>query len=120
MILVDYVVEQGELAAQGAKVFIDEGGTPTKDWKLLRAGRNVCFVVPHMVSGDMDVWVYSGVRRPMERVELKFEGVNWSMKLPVVRPSEMLRVKLKASDVMDSKVDEFILEVSNDESRGHF
>jgi len=33
--LVDYAVEQGELAAEGAKIFVENNGIPTKNWKIV-------------------------------------------------------------------------------------
>jgi len=37
--LVDYAAEQGERAAEGAKLFVENGGLPAVDWKPRGAGQ---------------------------------------------------------------------------------
>ncbi|CAB49194.1 NAD(P)/FAD-dependent oxidoreductase [Pyrococcus abyssi] len=97
--LVDYVVEQGELAAEGAKEFIDNDGIRSRKWTRLIKGENVRFVVPHYLSGDRDVWIYLRVSRPMEDVRLEMPEIGKRMRLPIVKPSEMIRIKLRGKDV---------------------
>ena len=97
--LVDYVAEQGELAAEGAREFIDKGGIESRNWIKVEKGENVRLVVPHYLSGDRDVYLYLRVRKPMEDVELRVPEIGKRIRLPVVKPAEMLRIKLKAEEI---------------------
>ncbi|WP_297438881.1 FAD-dependent oxidoreductase [Thermococcus sp.] len=97
--LVDYVAEQGELAARSAKEFIDGGGTESRRWVKVEKGENVRLVVPHYLSGDRDVYLYLRVSRPMEDVEVRIPEVGKKLRLPVVKPAEMVRVKLRAEEI---------------------
>jgi len=97
--LVDYVAEQGELAAEGAKEFIENGGIESRKWVKVEKGENVRLLVPHYLSGDRDVYLYLRVSKPMEDVELRIPEIGKRMKLPVVKPAEMLRIKLKAGEI---------------------
>ena len=97
--LVDYVAEQGELAAEGAKEFIENGGIESRKWVKVEKGENVRLIAPHYLSGDRDVYLYLRVARPMEDVELRIPEIGKRMKLPVVKPAEMLRIKLKAEEL---------------------
>ncbi|ASJ01676.1 pyridine nucleotide-disulfide oxidoreductase [Thermococcus gorgonarius] len=97
--LVDYVAEQGELAAEGTKEFIDNGGIESRKWIKVEKGSNVRLVVPHYLSGERDVYLYLRVARPMEDVELRIPEIGKRLKLPVVKPAEMIRLKLKAEEI---------------------
>ncbi|ANF23008.1 NAD(P)/FAD-dependent oxidoreductase [Thermococcus piezophilus] len=108
--LVDYVAEQGELAAYGAKLFIENGGIPTKHWIKLRKGENVRLLIPHYLSGERDVFIYARVKRPMENVEVRFPEIGKRLRLPIVKPAEMLRLKLRKEDIAKAK-DEITMEV---------
>ncbi len=99
--LVDYVAEQGELAAEGAREFIENGGIESRKWVKVRKGENVRLIVPHYLSGDRDVYLYLRVSKPMEDVELRIPEIGKRMKLPVVKPAEMLRIKLKAEEIRE-------------------
>ncbi len=102
--LVDYVAEQGELAAEGAKEFIEKGGIESRKWVKVEKGENVRLVVPHYLSGERDVYLYLRVSRPMEDVELRIPEIGKRIKLPVVKPAEMIRVKLKAEEIKGEKL----------------
>ncbi|MCD6372008.1 MAG: FAD-dependent oxidoreductase [Thermococcus sp.] len=97
--LVDYVAEQGELAAEGAKEFIEKGGIESRKWIKVEKGENVRLLVPHYLSGEGDVYLYLRVARPMEDIELRIPEIGKKMRLPVVKPAEMLRIKLKAEEI---------------------
>jgi len=97
--LVDYVAEQGELAAEGAKEFIENGGIESRKWVKVEKGENVRLLVPHYLSGDRDVYLYLRVSKPMEDVELRIPEIEKRIKLPVVKPAEMLRIKLRAEEI---------------------
>lgn len=91
--LVDYAVEQGELAAEGAHTFI-ERGIPRRGWKRVARGRNVRLAVPHYVSGERDVVIYARVRQPERRVVVQVPEAGWRLPQMGVRPPEMLRLEL--------------------------
>ncbi|AFK21647.1 NAD(P)/FAD-dependent oxidoreductase [Pyrococcus sp. ST04] len=112
--LVDYVAEQGELAAEGAKEFIDNGGILSKHWIKIEKGENIRLVAPHYVSGERDVWLYARVRRPMENVVLEFPEIGKRIRLPVVKPAEMLRIKLRAKEIREAENKITIRVIEND------
>jgi NADPH-dependent 2,4-dienoyl-CoA reductase/sulfur reductase-like enzyme len=93
--LVDYAAEQGERAAESAAKFIQEG-LPKVKFKQVSLGQNMRLMVPQLVSCAQDVVFYGRVNRPDEKVSVRFEEVGRAFKLPIVRPSEMLRFKLSA------------------------
>lgn len=112
--LVDYVAEQGELAALGAKEFIENQGIPSRKWIELKRGSNVRILAPHYISGERDVYIYARVSRPMENVRVTFPEIEKELRLPVVKPSEMLRIKLKAEE-MQKAGKEITMEVEKGE-----
>ncbi|AIF68950.1 NADH oxidase [Palaeococcus pacificus DY20341] len=97
--LVDYVAEQGELAAYGAKIFIESGGIPSKRWIKIERGENIRLLAPHYLSGERDVYIYARVKKPMEDAVLRFPEINKKINLPVVKPAEMLRIRLKKEEI---------------------
>ena len=99
--LVDYVVEQGEVAAEGAREFIENGGIESRKWIKVEKGENVRLIVPHYLSGERDAHLYLRVSRPMENIELRIPEIGRRVKLPVVKPAEMVRIKLKAEEIGD-------------------
>ncbi|NJE01726.1 FAD-dependent oxidoreductase [Thermococcus sp. JdF3] len=101
--LVDYVAEQGELAAEGAKEFVENGGIGSRKWVKVEKGENVRLLAPHRLSGERDVYLYLRVARPMEDVELRIPEVGKRVKLSLATPAEMLRVKLKAEEIRDAE-----------------
>ncbi|HEC96232.1 MAG TPA: FAD-dependent oxidoreductase [Euryarchaeota archaeon] len=93
--LVDYVIEQGERAALGAKMFVENRGIVyNKSIKLLK-GRNIRLVVPQYLSGDRDVTLYIRVSAPEEKVKLRLKEIGVEIPYIRVRPAEMIRIKLK-------------------------
>ena len=107
--LVDYVAEQGELAAEGAKEFIENGGIESRKWVKVEKGENVRLIAPHYLSGDRDVYLYLRVAKPVEDIELRIPEIGKKMRLPVVKPAEMLRIKLKAKEI--GKAEKLTVEV---------
>ncbi|MEM0031766.1 MAG: FAD-dependent oxidoreductase [Desulfurococcaceae archaeon] len=93
--LVDYAVEQGELAAEGAKIFVENNGIPTKNWKIVEKGRNVRLVVPQIISGEKDVIVYARVSNPEKNVYVEIPELGFRLFNYGVRPAEMIRLKLR-------------------------
>lgn len=97
--LVDYAVEQGETAAQGASEFIFNKGINAIRWKNVKLNGNVRFFVPQLISGDKDVIMYGRVISPEEQVKLKIDEINKEISFLRVRPSEMIRLKLSKDEL---------------------
>lgn len=95
--LVDYVVEQGERAANGAQVYVENQGIPITPWKPIQKGRNIRSVAPHYVSGTQKVRLYIRVQEPEEGVALHFPEIGKTQSLSSVTPAEMLRVTVSES-----------------------
>lgn len=108
--LVDYVVEQGEWAAEGAYVYIKNLGIPTQRWKKIVKGRNIRLVAPHYVCGERDVVLYARVQKPEENVKLRFPEIEKEVRLPFVKPAEMIRIKLRKEEIAKAK-DKITMEV---------
>lgn len=108
--LVDYVVEQGELAAKGAYLYVQNKGLPTKSWKRIIKGQNIRLVVPHYVSGENDITLYARVQAPKENVKVRFPEIDKEIRMPTVKPAEMLRIKLKKEELAKAK-DKITMEV---------
>lgn len=108
--LVDFVVEQGERAAMGAKIYVEnEGIVYSKSIKVVR-GRNVRLAVPQYISGDRDVTLYIRVSIPEENVVLRIKEIDVEIPFRRVRPAEMIRVILK-KEQLESIKDTVTLEV---------
>lgn len=93
--LVDYAVEQGRLCAKSAKSLLDGSIRRPTAWKRSVAGYGIRFVVPQVFSGMEDVTFYSRVRTPRRNCKLSLKEIPMDIKLPFVRPAEMLRIEIK-------------------------
>lgn len=91
--LVDYAAEQGEKAAEGAKLFVESGIPPTS-WLPVVKGRNIRLAVPHYVSGEREVTLLARVEKPEKGVFLGVPETGVRSYLAAVRPAEMIRLKL--------------------------
>ncbi|EDY34969.1 Pyridine nucleotide-disulphide oxidoreductase, putative [Aciduliprofundum boonei T469] len=107
--LVDYVVEQGELAAFSAKNYVDNNLPSSRKIKIKIEG-NLRFVVPRYISGEKDVIFYARVKNPQENVTLRFRDIGYKIKYPVVKPSEMLKIRLPVKKIQ-KEIKELTLEV---------
>jgi len=101
--LVDHVSEQGEKAAEGAKIFIENDGIPPTEWKPIVKGRNVRLVVPHYISGERDVRLYIRVQKPEKKVYVHIPEIDKKIPKPAVLPAEMIVVDLKKHELRDVK-----------------
>ncbi len=96
--LVDYAVEQGERAAEGAHEFVSNRSGSVA-WKRVVKGRNVRLIVPHYVSGERDVVFYARVKSPERRVFFELLGSDLKLYQQGVRPSEMIRLRAPSSAI---------------------
>ncbi|MCC6056461.1 MAG: FAD-dependent oxidoreductase, partial [Desulfurococcaceae archaeon] len=108
--LADYVVEQGEKAAEGAKIFIENRGIPTEEWKPVKKGRNIRLAVPHYVSGKRDVIILARVAKPEQRVFVELPEVGYKVFHMAVRPAEMIRLDL-GKDILSKAEKSITIEV---------
>jgi len=92
--LVDYAARQGEVAAEGAHIFVVNGGIPAERWKPVVKGRNIRLAVPHYVSGRRSVTIYARVQKPERRVFVQIPEVGFRRFEMAVRPAEMIRAEL--------------------------
>lgn len=107
--LVDYVVEQGEIAALSAKKYVEGSLQPSRRIRIKAEG-NLRFVVPQYVSGKRDVILYGRVKKLQEGAIFKFREIGEERRYPVVKPSEMFKIKLRVERI-PSNIRELTLEV---------
>ncbi len=108
--LVDNVVEQGELAALGARVFIENDGIPTTEWVRVKCGSNVRLVVPQLVSGERDVKLYLRVLKPLTNARVRIGGVGVVSYVPKAMPAEMTVINLRRGS-LPKELKELVVEV---------
>ncbi|MBO3801867.1 MAG: NAD(P)/FAD-dependent oxidoreductase [Thermoproteota archaeon] len=101
--LVDYAVEQGEMAAQGASEFIFNKGINAVLWKKVKLNGNIRFFIPQLISGEKAVTMYGRVLTPEENVKLKVSEINKEIPFVRVRPSEMIRLKLSKDELSSAR-----------------
>ncbi len=103
--LVDYAVMQGEIAGKYAALYA-EGLLNINKEELYRIlpGNGIRFVVPHFISGQNDVNLIMRVTKPYNNTTLIIN--DFKRRYPVLRPSEMLIVKLPSKYITgDLKVE---------------
>jgi len=114
--LADYASEQGEIAAMGAKIFVENGGIPAEDWKPVRRGRNIRLAVPHYISGKRDVTILARVAKPEKRVWVEVPEIGYKVFHLAVRPAEMIRLELN-KDSLSKATNGITIEVKPLEQR---
>lgn len=90
--LVDHVTQVGELAGERAARHVLNKLPPLSRKITLRAGENVRYVVPQIISGKEPVTLYTRVRKPMRDVKVKIG--NLTIPKRVVKPPETVVIKL--------------------------
>jgi len=90
--LVDYVTEMGELAGESAASHALGKLPPLTRKIVLKAGQNVRYVVPQIISGEEPSALFLRVRKPMRNVKVKIG--NLTMPIRVVRPPETVVLRL--------------------------
>lgn len=90
--LVDHVTQVGELAGESAARHVLNKLPPLSRKITLRAGENVRYVVPQIISGKEPVTLYTRVRKPMRDVKVKIG--NLAIPKRVVKPPETVVIKL--------------------------
>ena len=118
--LVDYVTQEGELAAFNAAKYIKGELEKPETVINVQPGENVRYVLPSIISGKKDVSIYMRVKQPKNKVKLEVLGKNSKLSILkraflFVKPSEMIKVKLlakKLKAVIDNNDREIIVNVS--------
>ena len=96
--LVDNVTWESEVAGDSAARFA--GGrklTAGKGIKL-KAGRNIRYIVPHVIGGKEDVTLYMRVREPEENVRIRVGDIASKAEL-IVKPSSMLKIEITSGQL---------------------
>ena len=96
-------MEQGELAAYGAKEFIENGGIKSALWLPVEAGENVRALAPHRVSGERDVRLYLRPERPFRKAEVVIPELGLRLPVGELHPSGVVRVEIEAGELENSR-----------------
>ncbi len=91
--------EQGEQAALGAYIYIENNGALPFEWKPVKKGRNIRLLIPHYISGENDVKVYARVRKPLRNVTIKFPEIARKDSRKAVMPGEMIMTRLRKQEL---------------------
>lgn len=99
--VVDFVTRESEKAGRSAARFIKHGLVRCD--LPVRPGKNVRYVVPHLVSGDSDVEFFLRASRPMAPATLKIQPDLREVRQRIVKPSEMISVRLPADLIASAR-----------------
>ena len=105
--LVDHAAEQGERVAESAAYILGGGEIPHEGVKKVVLGRNVRLAMPQLVTGLKDVYLHVRVKKPEENVRLVVRELGLEVKMPRVRPAEMIRLPIRRDRIAaigDSKL----------------
>lgn len=92
--LVDNVVREGEIAGASAALYAS-GRQPFACAIRLKPGKNIRYVVPHVVSGENDVVISMRVKEPAEHVSLKAAN-TFNIPHRFVKPNQTIRIEVSA------------------------
>ncbi len=96
---IEYVVEQGKIAAGGAAKFV-QGGMESIMWARVIPGNGVLFAVPHRISGFRDVVITAKVQKNARDTRLKIPELGIEKPVQVER-SGIVRVKIEKNKLRD-------------------
>lgn len=91
--LVDNVSWESELAGESAARFAAEETQGAEGNVRIKAGENIRYVVPQVISGQRETTLYMRVSEPREQVRIKV-GDILTRGMRAVKPSEMLKIEL--------------------------
>jgi NADPH-dependent 2,4-dienoyl-CoA reductase/sulfur reductase-like enzyme len=91
--LVDNVSWESELAGESAARFAAEETQGAEGNVRIKAGENIRYVVPQVISGQRETTLYMRVSEPREKVRIKV-GDILTRGMRAVKPSEMLKIEL--------------------------
>jgi NADPH-dependent 2,4-dienoyl-CoA reductase/sulfur reductase-like enzyme len=96
--LVDNVSQEAEKAGAHAAEYAANKVKPSQRKINLKAGKNISYIVPHYISGDVEVDLYMRVKQPENKVKLCV-GEVLKKSLRAVRPGEMIQVSLSEKEL---------------------
>lgn len=99
--VVDYVTRESQRAGKSAARFIKSGLPQCAI--ATKPGKNVRYVVPHLVSSEQDVEFFLRASRPMGASTLSIQPGLQEIRQRIVKPSEMISVTLPASAVATAR-----------------
>lgn len=92
--LVDTVAEQGETAAEGAVLFMNDK-LIAKYYLRVICGSNVRFIVPQVLMGlKEEITLYGRVIMPMRRAVIRIPELMLSMQQAMITPAEIFKVNI--------------------------
>jgi NADPH-dependent 2,4-dienoyl-CoA reductase/sulfur reductase-like enzyme len=103
--LVDHVTQDGELAGGNAAKKILDKLSPLKRRISLKAEGNIRYVVPQIISGESPLTLYSRVMKPAFNAKIRI-GQNIIVNKRVVKPPELVTIKLTAEKLNDLEKEE--------------
>jgi NADPH-dependent 2,4-dienoyl-CoA reductase/sulfur reductase-like enzyme len=114
--LVDNVSQEAEKAGTYAAEHAMAKVKPSEQRINLKAGANIRYIVPHTISGEVDVNLYMRVKEPMDKVKLHVGNIL-QKSLRAVRPSEMIQVNLSKKELskLQAGADELIINCGGEE-----
>lgn len=92
-------MDQGELAACGAKEFVENGGIRSALWIPVEAGENVLAVIPQRVSGEKDAHIYLRVSKPVKEAGLRIPEIGKKTGPATIVPSEVVKTTLRKEEI---------------------
>lgn len=109
--LADYVSIEGEIAGLSAADFVNNKAAAACKVPVI-AGDNLRFIVPNIITRSDSVTLYMRVTEPMLDVKIMSTGGIVSMRKQIVKPGEMIEVKLDAEKLAKIKsLKEFRIDV---------
>ena len=114
--LVDNVSQEAEKAGTYAAEHAMVRAKPGERRINLRAGTNIRYIVPHSISGEVEVNLYMRVKEPADKVRLCVGNI-FRKSLRAVRPSEMLQVSLSEKELskLQAGADELVISCGGEE-----
>jgi len=103
--LVDYVSAEGELAAKAAVEYI-RGNKMSESNINVKAGNEIRYVLPQVISPDKDITFSMRVVRPCKHKTIVFRDGERELRkktFKALNPAEMIRIDLKAQELKDIK-----------------
>lgn len=109
--LVDNVSWESELAGASAAEYIMGETPPIARVIHLQAGPGIRSIVPHIITTEREVTLYIRVKKPKRNVTLRIGDILTEFKR-MVRPSEMLKVRLSIEKLKEINKGDKTLPVS--------
>lgn len=115
--LVDRVTQAGEMAGVSAARYVLNKLPPIRRKMFMKAGENVRYVVPQIISGKVPATLYLRVREPARNVKVRI-GKGLSVPKRIVKPSELVVIELTAEKLGKlEKKEELVVGVKKEASR---